>query len=194
MSVFNSKKILCLRMATLSFAAIWLITLFFALPIDAENSIQAIKGQTFYTQFSLYYEKNCYRTTNYRKGVLVPINTEVKFIRVSGESIFITLPNRRTLEIANIKKYSGEEIDKIFSRSFALNPVDLSVFTNDEQKSILAGEVQLGMRKSAVIAALGYPPEHKTPTLESNQWQYWSNRFNTFIVCFENGKVSQVQD
>ena len=194
MSVFNSKKFLGSRVGTPLFAIIALVTFFFALPIGAENNIQAIKGQTLYTQFSLYYEENCHRTTNYRKGVLVPINTAVKFIKVSGESIFITLPNQQTLEIKNIKNYSGEAIDKIFSRTLASNPVDLSVFTDDERKSILAGEVQRGMRKSAVIAALGYPPKHKTPTLESNQWQYWSNRFNTFIVYFENGKVSQVQD
>ncbi len=176
------------------FSMLWLAILLLSLPICTANTFQTAKGQMFYTQFSLYYEGSCHRTTNYRKGVLVPINTAVKLIKVIDESIFVTLPNGQELEIINIKQYSGEGIEKIFSRTFAINPVDLSVFTEDERESILLGEVTLGMRKTAVIAALGYPPKHKTPNLESDQWQYWNNRFNTFIVSFENGKVTQIQD
>ncbi len=176
------------------FCILGLATLFTISPIYGANTMIAAKGDTFYTQFSLYYEKNCHQTTNYRKGVLVPINTAVKFIKISYRSIFVTLPNGQELEIRNIEQYSGETIDKIFSRTFAANPVDLSVFTKDERESILLGELKEGMRKNAVIAALGYPPKHKTPNLEIDQWQYWSNRFNTFIVYFENGKVSQIQD
>jgi hypothetical protein len=48
------------------------------------------------------------------------------------------------------------------------------------------------MRKSAVIVALGYPPKHKTPSLEANQWRYWSSRFGSFLVHFQDDKVSQI--
>lgn len=50
------------------------------------------------------------------------------------------------------------------------------------------------MSKDAVLVAIGYPPITRTPTLESDDWTYWSNRFNTFIVYFENGKVSRIKD
>jgi hypothetical protein len=190
MSILLKKKSISL----LVFYVLGLIILFTALPICTANNIKAATGDTFYTQFSLYYERNCHQTTNYRKGILVPINTAVKFVKATDRSIFVTLPDSQELEIRNIEQYSGEGIDKIFSRTFAMNPVNLSVFTKDERESILLGEVKQGMRKTAVIAALGYPPKHKTPTLETDQWQYWNNRFNTFIVYFQNGKVSQVQD
>ena len=153
-----------------------------------------LKGQTLYTQITLFYENYCHVTTNYRKGVLVPVNTEVKFVKADGNDITVTLPDGHKLEIKNIETYSGEQIDGIFTRTFATNPVDLSKFTDDEEKSILLGEVITGMRKSAVIVALGYPPKHKTPNLQLDQWQYWHNRFSTFVVYFEKDKVTQIEN
>jgi hypothetical protein len=152
------------------------------------------KGQTLYTQFSLFYEGYCHVTTNYRKGILVPVNTEVKFVRVGGGSIIVALPDGHNLEIRNIEAYSGENIDGIFTRTFATKPVDLLQFTEEEKKSIIAGEVQSGMRKSAVIIALGFPPKHKTPNLQLDQWQYWHNRFATFVVHFEKDQVTQIEN
>lgn len=58
----------------------------------------------------------------------------------------------------------------------------------------MLGQVKVGMRKSAVVVAMGYPPKHKTPNLEANQWQYWMNRFNTILVLFENDRVTLIQD
>jgi hypothetical protein len=152
------------------------------------------KGQTLYTQFSFFYEKNVYLTTNYRKGILVPVNTAVKFVKANNTNIVVTLPDGRDLTIQNIERYSGEKIDGIFKRTFAANPVDLSRFTENERKAIMAGEVKKGMKKSAVIIALGYPPKHKTPDLQMNQWTYWQNRFNTFVVYFQNEEVTGILD
>jgi hypothetical protein len=151
-------------------------------------------GQTLYTQFSLYYERNCHLTTNYRRGTLVPINTAVKFVRADFQSIEVTLPNGQNLEIRNVKKYSGEKIDGIFDRTFAAKSLDLIPFTVEEQKAIQAGEVVVGMRKAAVLAALGYPPKHKTPSLDLNHWQYWQSRFDTIIVYFNQDRVAQIVD
>lgn len=155
---------------------------------------QIAKGQTLYTQFSLFYEKNTHLTTNYRRGTLVPINTAVKWVKPRKNSIVVTLPNGENLEILNVKDYSGEKIDGIFTRTLAFTPVDLSSFTMEERAAILDGNVLPGMTKQGTILALGYPPRHRTPSLESDQWQYWKSRFDTFIVHFEGGKIDSIQD
>jgi hypothetical protein len=184
--------------ATILFAAL-LAVLIFTFSICTADTLKGIaantaKGQILYTQFSLFYEANRHRTTNYRVGTLVPVNTEVKFVNATSRTIIVTLPNGQNLKIENIAEYSGEKIDGIFTRTFDVKPIDLSGFSEDEKKAIMSGEVILGMKKAAVLIALGYPPKHKTPNLELDQWQYWQNRFNTFIVHFENGKVAQIQD
>jgi hypothetical protein len=154
----------------------------------------ATKGQTLYTQFSMYYEDLCHRTTNYRKGALVPVNTEVTFVKASSEVIIVKLPDGQNLTIENVPAFAGENIDGIFTRTFSTEKVDLTKFTDLERKMIANGEVAPGMTKAAVTVAIGYPPKHKTPTLDLNQWRYWRNRFKTFIVNFDDGKVSKIQN
>src|SRR5581483_10330235 len=157
------------------------------------DAISAVKGDKLYTKFSLFYEKNVHRTTNYRVGSFVPINTEVTFVKADKNEIDVTLPDGTDLRIVNVEKYSGEKIPGIFNRTFGKTPVDLSRFNKKEISSIQAGEVEVGMRKDAVIASLGYPPKHQTPTLSGNQWRYWRNVFATFVVHFEDDKVSSIE-
>ncbi len=151
-------------------------------------------AEKLYTQFSLMYEKNVHRTTNYRKGVLLPVNSEVSLIKKKGKNIVVTLEGGQQLTVENVEQYSGENLDGIFSRTFSPQKVDLTPFSEMERKAIASGEVKPGMSKKAVIIAIGYPPKHKTPSLESNQWRYWRNRFGTFVVHFENDRVTQVQE
>lgn len=181
------------------FSTILFTVLVCALSIHAAGkakagAISVPEEGTLYTQFSFFYEKNRYLTTNYRRGILVPVNTEVKLVTSNQESIVVKLPNGQDLQIINIKEFSGEGIDGILARTFANQPVDLSPYTEAEEKAIMTGEVITGMRKSAVIVALGYPPKHKTPNLQLDQWVYWQNRFRTFVVHFRNDKVIQIQN
>lgn len=164
---------------------------------------QAVKGETYYTQFSLYYDDFAHETTNYRTRTLVPINTPVTFVAVrtstagvKGErvalqwpEIVVKLPEGRELRIRNVKKYSGEELEGIFSRTLGKAKVDLGSFTENERTAILEGRVQPGMSKAAVLRAMGYPPKHQTPSLSGNEWTYWRNRVVSFVVRFSDDKV-----
>src|SRR2546423_1691779 len=96
-------------------------------------AIKPIKGETYYTQFSLFHEDGIHRTTNYRIGTLVPINTPVKFVAMQstatghrGETmplaepeIIVALPDGKQLHLKNVQKYSGEDLNGIFARTFA---------------------------------------------------------------------------
>lgn len=181
------------------FSMILLTVLIFVVSIhtaDAQKGIAAStpQGQTLYTQFSFFYENNCHQTTNYRIGILVPVNTEVKFVKANSKNIVVTLPDGQDLTILNIEGFSGEKIDAIFTRTLATKLLDLSPFTEIEKQAIRSGLVKRGMSKPAVIAALGYPPKHKTPNLEMNQWRYWQNRYGTFVVHFEKEQVTLIED
>lgn len=161
----------------------------------ADKNAFAAKGDKLYTQFSFFYEGDHHITTNYRKGILVPINTEVEFVKSSRKRISVKIPSyEATVNIENEEGYSGEKIDGIFKRMFARELVKLDSFTEAEQSQIKKGLVAEGMSKEAVIKAMGYPPKHKTPSLNMDQWRYWKNRFDTQLVYFENGKVSSIQD
>jgi len=44
-----------------------------------------------------------------------------------------------------------------------------------------------------VLMSLGYPPVHRTPSLDAPQWTYWENRWVSYVVYFDGDKVSRVQ-
>lgn len=86
---------------------------------------------------------------------------------------------------------ASEYVKKITSP----DPVSYKNLSSVDRKGIKNGEVYRGMSKKGVMAALGYPAAHRTPSPDSDTWTYWTNRFNTIAVRFDDsGKVREVID
>lgn len=152
-------------------------------------------GQTYYSQVTMQHEKWRYRTSNYRRGFLLPVNTAVTLVSVEGKHITVKLVDaNQELLIENVEKHTNEDVYTAFDKLFSKQKINLSKFTKKEQKQIGLGKATKGMSKKAVLVAIGYPPITKTPSLELKQWRYWSSRFNTFLVHFSKGKVVRIQD
>jgi len=189
------KKQIMISVATYALLFLWV---FFpseeALAQNGSENEKAERRNCLYTQFSLFMEENVHKTTNYRKGTLVPVNTEVVLVNQDDDDIELRMNDGTKLDLENIEPFSGEKTDGIFRRTLAAKKVDLSLFSDVEKRAIMSGEVEVGMSRAAVLVALGYPPKHKTPSLQGNQWRYWRNRFNTFVVLFEGDKVKAIKD
>ena len=154
-----------------------------------------VVGDTYYTQFVIRYEKGTYLTTNFRRGAVIPVNTPVKLLNITNKTIEVEVDNSsQKLLVKNAEKHTGDDVFRAFDKLFAKNKINLSQFTRLEREHINSGTVAKGMRKSAVIVAIGYPPITETMNLDSNVWVYWSGRFNRFNVHFKNGKVSRIED
>ena len=150
-------------------------------------------SQIYYTQFSLFQEKNTFRTTNYRKGILIPINTAVTLQAMNSKEAQLRLVDSgQSLTIVNVPKHTVDDMQTAFDKIVAPNKVNLSRFSAKERDAIMVGRAVKGMSRDAVIAAIGYPPQNQTPTLSANDWTYWNNRFDRFIVHFKNDKVENI--
>jgi len=152
-------------------------------------------ANSYYTQFVIRYEKGTHVTTNYRRGASIPVNTKVKLLNITTKTIKLEVENSsQPLIIKNIPKHTGKDIYQTFDDLFAKNKINLYNFNSLERRHIKSGSVAKGMRKKAVIVAIGYPPITETMNLDADTWVYWSARFNKFNVNFRNGKVSTVVD
>jgi hypothetical protein len=77
----------------------------------------------------------------------------------------------------------------ITDRSFEQLTEGLS---DQEIDAIKNGVVIAGMSKRAVLISYGYPPEHKTPSLDSNSWLYWLGKTTRKEICFDTeGKAAR---
>ena len=152
-------------------------------------------GASYYSQVTLQYEKGRHITTNYRRGVLLPINSKVRLLEINKKTILLQVEqSNHELLIKNALKHTGNDTIQAFNKLFGKNKVDLSGFSKMERENIKFGKVAKGMSKKAVIVAIGYPPQIQTPSLDVNQWTYWSSRWDRFIVHFDNGRVLKIQE
>jgi hypothetical protein len=54
------------------------------------------------------------------------------------------------------------------------------------------GTVINGMTRQQVIVAVGYPPTHRTPSLDANLWHHWQSRAGRFEVYWgQDGTVER---
>lgn len=161
----------------------------------AGSPIKQLEGQEKYTQLNLWIEGGEHLTTNYQAGWRLPVNSKVRIDDTSGDSIKVrAVDSGREFVVVNVEGYSGQDIAGIADRYFADAPRDLDGFNASEKENIREGEIKPGMSKQAVLIARGYPPAHKTASTRANEWKYWTSRFDTVVVNFENGRIAQVTD
>lgn len=144
-------------------------------------------GKTYFTKHNFMFEKGNHITTNYSRGELVPVNSEVQVKSIRGNKMVLTF-NGQDITIENAAKYTKKSIEEVGDRLLSTTPVNV---TGKFAKEIRFGEMRLGMTKDEVIMTRGYPPAHKTISTESDLWTYWSSRFVQLSIVFEDGKLVQ---
>ncbi len=158
---------------------------------------ESMRGKTLYTQVNMFSLKGKSVTwVNYHVDTLVPVNTKVEINKITRSSVTFTLKNTgQKLKLKNKRRHSGLDGKAWAAKHFGEYPVDLNKFTLLERDGIEQANVEIGMSKDAVIVARGFPPAHKTPSLESRTWIYWYNRWNRKAIHFDsNGKVTSIKD
>ena len=84
-------------------------------------------------------------------------------------------------------------MDQQMARYFGTACPNVTAMSPADQAGIQQGQVFQGMTKQGVIMAVGYPPEHRTPSLQQDTWYFWGARNRTYQVYFANGIVTAIQ-
>jgi hypothetical protein len=167
-------------------------------PTPGPAKYHLVGAPTVYTLVNLHPDEQRRRlySVNYLQPGLIPMCTPVKIESADDrEMTFRVVSTNRQYEYIVHKSLVDpfpKHLDKYFGTKCDANKA-ASMSTVDAQ-GIRSGTVSMGMTKPAVVLALGYPPEHATPSLESNTWTYWKNRFGTKQVMFTDGKVTGIKD
>ena len=131
-------------------------------------------------------------TVNYSIGKIIPINSKVKILHMVDRGIIIEV-NSKKLLIENREKYSGLNDMSLLSRY--LKNTKVKYFAeNTIHKAIRSGFIIRGMSKEEVILTRGYPPIHKTKSLDLNKWRYWEKRNNSRNYVFKNNVLIDLED
>lgn len=150
-----------------------------------------VVGKEYYTRHTFMGEKGTHNATNYWRGMLVPINSTVYLVSLGDKTMVLRLSSGETIKVENVPEYTRCDMITIAKRMLAGRPVPIEKFDKSIVTAIKNGMMRIGMTKEQTIMARGYPPGHETPSLDLDTWKYWSNRFVTQNIVFENGVLVQ---
>jgi len=142
-------------------------------------------GKTYFTKHNFMFEKGRHITTNYWRGDLMPINTQVTVVSLGKKKMVLSAKGGE-VTISNVAKHTKKSLQEVADRMLSDQPV---LVGGPFAKDVKFAEVRLGMNKADVIRTRGYPPAHKTYSTESDRWIYWSSRFVQQTLIFENNRL-----
>ena len=87
-------------------------------------------------------------------------------------------------------KYTAEAKQKFFDDLLQPIKIDLSKFTELEQKNIELNEVAKGMSKEAVVVSIGSGTYPMTFSYDDDKWYYG----NFLLIIFKDNKVVKIKD
>ena len=127
---------------------------------------------------------------------IVPVNTGIRIGHWRRGFYFVNETDRKKVffEFDSIRMKMDVKEYLALITSPEPEPVSLEAFSDIDRKGINDGKAYVGMTKEGIRTALGFPAVHATPSLDDNTWTYWTNRFRTKVIEFdENGKVKEIR-
>lgn len=146
--------------------------------------------QQLYTANNIWRHEGDLFCINYKNGRhFIPAGTAVKNIDVTNRAIRFQIAETDesiTLNFAE-RWHPGQTSKSYAEKIFTIKNFDelTQDFSPEEIRSIIKGIVTVGMSKRAVLVSYGYPAEHYTQHLSSNEWYYWMNRMRKKKICFD---------
>ncbi len=164
----------------------------------AEVDYPLVGASGVYTLVNLHPDEQRHRlySVNYQQSGLIPLCSKVTIESVDKRKMTFRLVDGGTeyeyIFHNSLREPIAKHLDKLFGKKCETASVEK--MSEVDRKGIRAGTVLPGMTKRGVTLAIGHPPEHATPSLDSDVWTYWKNRFGKMKVTFANGKVSEISD
>jgi hypothetical protein len=155
-----------------------------------------VVGEQYFLRHCITYETGKpWRTTNYWVGILVPIHSKVTLLSLGSKKMQLRIEKtNQVLDIENVEKYSRKNMASIAQNLLTRQAVPIEKFDEKTAKNIRNGILAPGMTKEQVVMTRGYPPGHKTPSLEIDTWIYWSNVVVNHKYVFQDGVLSEGYD
>jgi len=160
-----------------------------------DESMPSGAGEVFFTRVNIRYVNPAkVPSTNYLRGELLPAGSRVRVHDRQNRRIRFTAAGR-DFRLIHVPKHTPGSLDDWFRRLFVKEDpwAPGAVFDQMDPAFVEAveeGRLLGGMPREIVLMSYGYPPAHRTPSLEADVWTYWTARGRTELV-FRDGRLLQ---
>jgi hypothetical protein len=173
-------------------------------------------GQPRFLCCNMFYEKPKINDTNYQRGTMIPFGTRVDIQEVRKNRVRFQPAGHPPIDLVLTHGKKTLTMDQYIDRIFVASDPHTKLRRTAESggrggksrdktrdkgdggdvarinAAIEHAQVVPGMTRDEVLMAIGYPPAHRTPSLESSTWTYWANRWESFMVNFDGNRVAGV--
>lgn len=156
-------------------------------------------GKKLYVQANMWNEEGKdILSVNYHRGDVIPMGTEVAINSIGGSKIVFTdKTNDKKYNLILSRKHTKLDIfglaDRYFGKDNPLKNKEYKTLNKNDKAYVEEGLICPGMSKDAVVMSYGFPPTHKTPSLDGDVWNYWENRVRRIEVQFQDNEVMEVR-
>lgn len=152
-----------------------------------------LDGKELYLLTNIWFESpKKISSLNFHKGSMLRAGDKVKVLKVKRGYILFHPADKPDLKFKLIfhRKYHPDKksIDYAklhFGPKDPLKSKAYAGFSKAEKDGIDRGRPVKGMHKKAFLMAFGYPPAHRTQSLDLNTWLYWTSRWVTKAYRFD---------
>ena len=140
-----------------------------------------------YTCCNLHYDHDRISDANWSNLPMIPAGAKIRVVEYGM--------NRATVEIDGKAIRIGHDYgrDRESTEAYVRKLIVaedpravVATYTPEVRAAIFRGIVIPGMTREQVLIAVGYPPTHRTFTLDSSVWHLWASRHGRYEVHFNS--------
>jgi hypothetical protein len=147
-----------------------------------------------FTCCNLHYNNDWISDANWGQQAMLPAGLPIKVTDYGRYRIGVEIDGRK-FRIG--QDYGRQEPLAALARKIVVTEdpkPKIAAWPAPVRDAVKAGRIRVGMTKEQVLASVGYPPSHQTPTLESPFWKHWYSNFGNYLVEFDDkGRVKDVK-
>jgi len=149
------------------------------------------QAQPRFTCCNMHYENRGSLTdANYFVGAALPAGTPASVEAIHDRALTFRAGSGDLFTITQVYGVDQESADRFFGKLLVeMDPrPGIAAFPPAVRDAIADGRVEVGMTREQVLLSLGYPPTHRTASLDMTTWTYWYNRWRTYQVQFNGAR------
>ena len=136
-----------------------------------------------YTCCNLHYDGERISDVNWTHAPMIPAGAPIRVLSYGWNEATAEIDGR-SFVIAHEYGRKQESVEQFVRKIVvpASPRATIATWPEPVRNAVHKGTVVNGMTREQVIVSVGYPPTHRTPTLEAPLWHHWQSRAGRFEV------------
>jgi hypothetical protein len=163
--------------------------------------VDSFRGKMIYSKSGMHGEMKgntiVIQSTGYiGLPIFYPPNSAFKLVDANSKVITLRRGSGgETIQLRFVQRHSMMTLGEFLKSEFSNKEVTVaSTFSEQEKKNIKAGTVEPGMRKQAVLMAIGQPPRSLNASSNGDSLVYAKSRVNNVELRFDRNRLVEIVD